>query len=70
MPPRPEEAGWKDTAISLPGEVLCIVARFDLPAANPKLAGTATQLPAEYVYHCHILEHEENDMTRPFQVMP
>ncbi len=24
----------------------------------------------QYVYHCHILEHEDNDMMRPFKVVP
>ncbi len=60
-PPTPEEAGWKDTAIALPGEVLRIIATFDIPEY--------TQLPADYVYHCHILEHEDNEMMRPFTVV-
>jgi spore coat protein A, manganese oxidase len=53
--PAPEETGWKDTAKAYPGEVLRIIATFDLPT------GLA---PGEYKYvcHCHILEHEENDM--------
>ena len=53
--PRPEETGWKDTAKANPGEVLRIIAKFDLPAGAPE--GTNI-----YVCHCHILEHEENDM--------
>jgi spore coat protein A len=61
-PPLPEELGWKDTVKSYPGEVTRIIAKFDLPP------GVAP--PAEYVYHCHILEHEENEMMRPFQVVP
>jgi spore coat protein A len=59
-PPAPEETGWKDTAKAYPGEVLKVKARFDVPPL--------TALPATYVYHCHILEHEENDMMRPFEV--
>jgi spore coat protein A len=62
VPPLPEEMGWKDTVKSMPGEITRIIAKFDVPE------GTA--LPAEYVYHCHILEHEENEMMRPFAVMP
>jgi spore coat protein A len=54
-PPPPEETGWKDTAKAYPGEVLSIIAKFDLPASAP------TGLHY-YVCHCHILEHEENDM--------
>ena len=54
-PPGPEETGWKDTAKANPGEVLRIIAKFDLPDGAPN--GTNI-----YVCHCHILEHEENDM--------
>jgi len=51
----------------MPGEVLRIVAKFDLPTVEPSLpmGGVSPQ----YVYHCHILEHEENDMMRPFEVV-
>ena len=48
------EAGWKDTARMNPGEVTTIRAKFDLPG--------------KYVWHCHILEHEEHDMMRYFLV--
>ncbi len=60
-PPAPEETGWKDTAKSYPGEVLRIVTKFELPAGVPD--GTY-----RYVCHCHILEHEENDMMFQFAV--
>ena len=59
--PAPEETGWKDTAKANPGEVLRIIAKFDLPDHAPK--GTHI-----YVCHCHILEHEENDMMFYFGV--
>ncbi len=55
IPPAPEETGWKDTAKAYPGEVLRIVTKFELPAGVP--SGDY-----KYVCHCHILEHEENDM--------
>ena len=61
VPPLPEEMGWKDTVKSMPGEITRVIAKFDVPPG--------TELPAEYVYHCHILEHEENEMMRPFQVV-
>jgi spore coat protein A len=48
------EQGWKDTVVCPPGFVTRIVATFDKP-------GT-------YVYHCHILGHEEHDMMRWFKV--
>ncbi len=60
--PDPEETGLKDTAKSYPGEVLRIVTKFDLPSDVP--AGTY-----RYVCHCHILEHEENDMMFQFAVV-
>ncbi len=67
--PPPEELGLKDTAKSHPGEVLRVVAKFDLPTPQAGVTGSGTTLPAEYVYHCHILEHEENDMMRPYRVV-
>lgn len=54
-PPEAWETGWKDTVIAKPAEVTRIKARFDLPGL--------------YVWHCHILEHEDNEMMRPYQVL-
>jgi len=69
--PPPDEMGWKDTAKAYPGEILRVIAKFEVQSGDlPGIPGTAAQLPAEYVYHCHILEHEENEMMRPFQVVP
>ena len=53
-PPEPWEAGWKDTVIAYPGEVTRVKAKFDIPGL--------------YVWHCHILEHEDNEMMVPFCV--
>ena len=39
-----------------------IRAKFELPAG--------VSAPQDYVYHCHIVEHEDNDMMRPFTVTP
>jgi spore coat protein A len=50
------ERGWKDTVIAYPGEVTRVVATFDLPGL--------------YVWHCHILEHEDHEMMRPYRVVP
>ena len=55
-PPAPNEAGWKDTAVINPGEVLTILVPFE------GFAG-------KYVYHCHLAEHADNDMMRPFEVV-
>ena len=52
--PPVDEQGWKDTWIIYPGEVARVIAKFDLPGM--------------YVWHCHILSHEEHDMMRPFFV--
>jgi len=54
--PEPNEAGWKDTAIVRPGDVLTIVVKFE-------------GYTGRYVYHCHMLEHEDNDMMRPYEVV-
>jgi spore coat protein A, manganese oxidase len=58
----PTERGFKDTVKANPGQLTTIRARFDLP--------TGVFAPQKYVYHCHILEHEDNDMMRPFTVQP
>ena len=56
VPPDPTEAGWKDTVRAEPGMVTRIIARFEGYAGR-------------YVWHCHILEHEDNEMMRPFDVV-
>jgi spore coat protein A len=62
LPPAPEERGFKDTVKANPGFFTTLRARFDLPS------GVAA--PQTYVHHCHILEHEDNDMMRAFVVTP
>jgi spore coat protein A len=75
-PPDPNETGWKETVRMNPHEVTRVIAKFDLPQLpfpvplSQRLADPS--LPAgpnnpfingyEYVWHCHILEHEEHDM--------
>jgi len=53
-PPEPWETGYKDTVIAYPGEITRIRATFDI-------AGL-------YVWHCHIVEHEDNEMMRSYCV--
>jgi spore coat protein A len=60
LPPAPEERGFKDTVKANPGYFTTIRAKFDLPEN--------VTVPQKYVYHCHIVEHEDNDMMRPFTV--
>jgi FtsP/CotA-like multicopper oxidase with cupredoxin domain len=52
--PEAWEFGSKDTVIAYPGEVTRVKARFDRPGL--------------YVWHCHILSHEDHDMMRPLCV--
>ncbi|OGO26530.1 MAG: bilirubin oxidase [Chloroflexi bacterium RBG_16_52_11] len=55
--PRPPEAweiGFKDTVIAYPGEVTRIRAQFNVPG--------------QFVWHCHIVEHEDNEMMRPYRI--
>ena len=56
VPPAPGEAGWKDTVRADPGMVTRIITKFEGYAGR-------------YVWHCHILEHEDNEMMRPFDVI-
>jgi FtsP/CotA-like multicopper oxidase with cupredoxin domain len=54
--PEPWETGYKDTVIAYPGQVTRVKARF------------AT--PGQFVWHCHIVEHEDNEMMRPYRIGP
>jgi spore coat protein A len=69
IPPRPDEAGPKDTVQAHVGEVVRIIQTFDLPGPIPGIPGSGTPLPARYMHHCHILEHEDNDKMRPWDVI-
>lgn len=55
--PEPHESGWKDTVRADPGMVTRIAMRFEGE-------------PGRYVWHCHFLEHEDNEMMRPYEVLP
>jgi FtsP/CotA-like multicopper oxidase with cupredoxin domain len=55
-PPEAWESGLKDTVIAYPGEVTRIRAKFDTPG--------------QFVWHCHIVEHEDNEMMRPYRIGP
>lgn len=66
VPPDPNERpAWKDTIKAYPGMVTRILAKFDLPKGTQ----TAPGQKFRYVWHCHILEHEDNEMMRPFEVV-
>jgi FtsP/CotA-like multicopper oxidase with cupredoxin domain len=55
-PPEPWETGFKDTVIAYPGQVTRIRAQFNTPG--------------QFVWHCHIVEHEDNEMMRPYRIGP
>lgn len=55
--PLANEAGWKDTVQTYPGEITRVIARF-------------TGYSGMYPYHCHILEHEDHEMMRQMAVLP
>jgi FtsP/CotA-like multicopper oxidase with cupredoxin domain len=54
--PEPWEIGWKDTVIAYPGEVTRVRMTFETPG--------------QFVWHCHIVEHEDNEMMRPYRIGP
>ena len=54
--PEPWETGFKDTVIAYPGQVTRVRMQF-------KGAG-------QFVWHCHIVEHEDNEMMRPYRIGP
>ncbi|MBL8745728.1 MAG: multicopper oxidase domain-containing protein [Phycisphaerae bacterium] len=55
--PPPEEKGWKDTVQSPPGMITRVIAKFE-------------HYTGLFSYHCHILEHEDNEMMRQFLSRP
>ena len=55
-PPEPWETGFKDTVIAYPGQVTRVRAQFNTPG--------------QFVWHCHIVEHEDNEMMRPYRIGP
>ncbi|MDD4968311.1 MAG: T9SS type A sorting domain-containing protein [Paludibacter sp.] len=76
MPARPEEMGWKDDIKAIPGEVATFIVRV---APTDKPIGATQQdllLPFDpsigpgYVWHCHIIDHEDMDMMRPLMIKP
>ena len=56
VPPEPHEMGWKDTIRVTPGACTRIIVTF-------------SGYPGRYVWHCHILEHEDNEMMRPYEIL-
>jgi spore coat protein A len=67
-PPEPNEVGWKDTVVMYPGQVTRIAVRFTAQDGAP-FPFDATSGPG-YVWHCHIVDHEDNEMMRPYNPVP
>lgn len=57
LAPAPADMGWKDTVRAAPSEITRVIARFE-------------GFSGDYAYHCHILEHEDNEMMRQMRVLP
>ena len=66
--PPPTEWGWKETVKMKPGEVTWVIMQFNLPSVPFDVPDSPRTGGKEYVWHCHILEHEEHDMMRPLVV--
>lgn len=56
IPAEPWETGFKDTVITYPGQVTRLRVQFNSPG--------------QFVWHCHIVEHEDNEMMRPLRIGP
>ena len=65
--PDPNERGWKDTVRANPGEITRILVPFGADAAPGVPFGNS--FTGEYVWHCHILEHEDNEMMLPYKIV-
>ena len=66
MPPESNERpAWKDTIKTYSGSVTRVIAKFDLPAGTQVKPGNEFR----YVWHCHVLEHEDNEMMRPYKIV-
>jgi FtsP/CotA-like multicopper oxidase with cupredoxin domain len=61
------ERGWKDTVRANPGEITRLLVPFGANAAPGVPFGNS--FTGEYVVHCHILEHEDNEMMQPYRVV-
>jgi spore coat protein A, manganese oxidase len=66
LPPETNERpAWKDVVKTYPGYITRVIQKFDLPTGTPIVHGQEFR----YVWHCHILEHEDNEMMRPYKVV-
>ena len=64
------EVGWKETVRMNPAECTTVIMKFELPTTPFTVPDSKRTGGHEYVWHCHILEHEEHDMMRPLIIRP
>ena len=69
IPPPANERGWKDTVLAMPGQVTRILVPFGPGAAGGAPLAIGRAYTGDYVWHCHILEHEDNDMMQHFRIV-
>jgi spore coat protein A len=62
-PPAPYERGWNDVVTANPGEVTHVIVHFG------EFEGLFNDQTGWYMWHCHMIEHEDHDMMRPFRVL-
>ena len=67
-PTNTNEYGWKDVIQALPNQVTRIIIRFSPQEHGTKFPFDPTI--GSYVWHCHLISHEDNDMMRPLQLVP
>ena len=56
IPPDVQETGFLDTVIAYPGQITRVKVKFKIPGL--------------FVWHCHMVEHEDNEMMRPYHIGP
>ncbi|ERH09855.1 MAG: putative multicopper oxidase [halophilic archaeon J07HX64] len=62
--PEPSERGWNDVVSVDPGDVAHLLVHFG------EYDGLFNDQTGRYMWHCHMLEHEDHDMMRPMEVLP
>ena len=76
IPPEAGESGWKDTAVAYNRQVLRLLVRWtpsDVPVISSQSYAGRNLFPFDptqgyYVWHCHLINHEDNEMMRPYKV--
>jgi FtsP/CotA-like multicopper oxidase with cupredoxin domain len=66
--PWKNERGWKDTIRCEPGDVTTLLVRFSPTDGRAQYPFDVTAEPG-YVWHCHIIDHEDNEMMRPYRIL-